>query len=136
MFKRKVAYYETDRMGIVHHSNYIRYFEEARLYWLEEHSLAYDTLESMGVMLPVVSVSANYYKPLKFGDTFSIETKLIHYTNTKITLSYQVKNATNGELCATGESVHGFVDNNFKPIALKRVYPQTFELFKNALITD
>lgn len=131
--ERKVAYYETDRMGIVHHSNYIRYMEEARLSWLEENGLAYDNLESMGIMLPVVSVDAQYIKTLKFGDIFNVTTKLIELTNVKITLSYEIRNSKTDELCTMGKSVHCFVNNDFKPIALKRVFPNIFELFKKSL---
>lgn len=132
--ERKVAYYETDRMGIVHHSNYIRYMEEARLSWLEQHGLAYDNLESIGIMLPVISVNAEYIKPLKFGDTFNITTKLIELSNVKIKLSYEVRNSGTGELCATGESVHCFVNNDFKPIAIRKTNPEIFQLFKSSLI--
>jgi len=132
--ERKVAYYETDRMGIVHHSNYIRYMEEARLSWLEENGLAYDALETIGIMLPVISVDAEYYKPLKFGDTFNITTKLIALTNVKITLSYEIKNSQTNQLCAIGKSSHCFVNNDFKPIAIKKTNPDIFKLFKDSLI--
>ena len=121
-------------MGIVHHSNYIRYMEEARLSWLEQHGLAYDNLESIGIMLPVISVNAEYIKPLKFGDTFNITTKLIELSNVKIKLSYEVRNSGTGELCATGESVHCFVNNDFKPIAIRKTNPDIFQLFKSSLI--
>jgi acyl-CoA thioester hydrolase len=131
--ERKVAYYETDRMGIVHHSNYIRYMEEARLEWLESNGLDYYQLESLGIMLPVVSVDAKYEKSLKFGDTFNVETKLLELTNVKLTLSYIVYNSSNGDVCCTGNSTHCFVNNDFKPIALKRVQPTLFEKFKALL---
>ena len=74
--ERKVTYYETDKMQIVHHSNYIRYMEEARLDWFENHGLDYSYLESIGIMLPVISVTAKYEKSLKFGDPFNVETIL------------------------------------------------------------
>jgi acyl-CoA thioester hydrolase len=131
--ERKVAYYETDRMGIVHHSNYIRYMEEARLEWLELHGLAYDNLENMGIMLPVISVSAEYRKGLKFGDTFNVTTTLTKLTNVKITLQYEIRNSSTNELCVTGESVHGFVNNDFAPIAIRKFYPEVFTLFKETL---
>jgi acyl-CoA thioester hydrolase len=131
--ERKVAYYETDRMGIVHHSNYIRYMEEARLEWLESNGLDYYQLESLGIMLPVVSVDAKYEKSLKFGDTFNVETKLLELTNVKLTLSYIVYNSSNGDVCCTGNSTHCFVNDDFKPIALKRVQPTLFEKFKALL---
>lgn len=128
--ERKVAYYETDRMGIVHHSNYIRYMEEARLSWFEENGIPYDTLESMGIMLPVISVNAEYHKPLKFGDSFKIVTKLTNLTNVKMSLSYEIKNSYTNEICAIGESFHCFVNNDFKPIAIKKLYPQILNAFK------
>ncbi|MGN1411802.1 MAG: acyl-CoA thioesterase [Oscillospiraceae bacterium] len=131
--KRKVAYYETDRMQIVHHSNYIRYMEEARLSWFEEHNLDYHNLESMGIMLPVVSVNAKYKKPLHFGDTFEVETTLTEVTNVTIKLEYVIKNSSNGDVCCIGESIHCFVDNTFKPIALKKVNPQLLNTFKKCL---
>ena len=48
-FKRQVNYYETDRMGVVHHSNYLRYLEEARYVWMEEMGLPYPEFEKQGV---------------------------------------------------------------------------------------
>lgn len=131
--ERKVAYYETDRMGIVHHSNYIRYMEEARLSWLEEKGLNYQQLESMGIMLPVISVDANYKKSLKFGDTFKIITTLKELTNVKIRFEYVIKNALSDEICCTGESSHCFVNNDFKPMALRKTYPDIFKIFQQCL---
>ena len=50
---RKVQYYETDRMGIVHHSNYIRWFEEARIFYMEKMGYSYSEMEKTGIMIPV-----------------------------------------------------------------------------------
>ena len=55
-YSRSVNYYETDQMGIVHHSNYIRYFEEARLHRMDEIGLSYSGLEELGVIIPVTFV--------------------------------------------------------------------------------
>ena len=70
-YSRSVNYYETDQMGIVHHSNYIRYFEEARLHWMDEIGLSYSGLEELGVIIPVTFVDCRYKNPVRFGDTIS-----------------------------------------------------------------
>lgn len=131
--ERKVAYYETDKMQVVHHSNYIRYMEEARLDWFERHGLNYEYLEKAGIMLPVVSVNAKYEKPLKFNDTFNVTTTLTELTNVKVKMEYVIKDSSTGNICCTGESTHCFVDENFKPIALRKVHPEIFDLFKSSL---
>ena len=66
MYRRKVFYYETDQMGIVHHSNYIRWFEEARIDYMEQLGLGYDKMEEQGIISPVLSVEASYLRMLLF----------------------------------------------------------------------
>ena len=70
---RKVNYYETDKMGITHHSNYVRYMEEARLYFLDELGWSFDKLEEEGISSPVISISCNYKKTTTFPDEIHIE---------------------------------------------------------------
>ena len=72
-YQRKVHYYETDQMGIVHHSNYVRWFEEARTDLLSQAHLDYEKLEEMGVFTAVLGYSCVNHKPARFGDTFSIQ---------------------------------------------------------------
>ena len=76
MYRRKVFYYETDQMGIVHHSNYIRWFEEARIDYMEQLGLGYDKMEEQGIISPVLSVEASYLRMLHFGDSVEIESWL------------------------------------------------------------
>ncbi|MBR1873381.1 MAG: acyl-CoA thioesterase, partial [Eubacterium sp.] len=73
IYKHKVNYYETDRMGITHHSNYIRWMEEARVFYLAEVGWDYDRLEELGVVSPVLSVSAQYIKTTTFPDDITID---------------------------------------------------------------
>lgn len=73
LLERKVNYYETDMMGVVHHSNYIRWFEEARISWMEEGGVPYSEVEANGIQMPVVGVLCDYKVPAKFGDTVCIE---------------------------------------------------------------
>ena len=73
-YLHKVQYYETDRMGITHHSNYIRWMEEARTDMLDQIGWGYDRLEEMGIISPVVSVEAQYRHTTTFHDTVVIRT--------------------------------------------------------------
>ena len=67
-----VRHYETDQMGIVHHSNYIRYFECGRNAMLKDLDMPMEKVESSGVMMAVVAVDAKYKVPAKLGDSLRI----------------------------------------------------------------
>ena len=72
IFERKINYYETDKMGVVHHSNYIRFFEEARCKFLEDSSLPYDMLEANDIMSPVLGFNCIYKHHVTFNDLIEI----------------------------------------------------------------
>ena len=84
IYTRPVHYYETDRMDCVHHSNYIRWFEEARIHFMSENGFPYEGLEAAGIVSPVLSVEANYHAMCRFGDTVEIAVDLAAYTGTLI----------------------------------------------------
>ena len=67
-----VRYYETDQMGIVHHSNYIRYFECGRNAMLKDMGLPMEKVEEAGVMMAVVAVECRYRTPARLGDTLKV----------------------------------------------------------------
>lgn len=118
-FKRSVRYYETDQMGIVHHSNYVRFFEEARTEWFDEVDLNYDEMEKDGIMIPVLGYTCENKKPLHFADVFEVSLKLESFNGVRFRVSYEVRSEKNGDLCATGETSHCFVDKNMMPIRVK-----------------
>lgn len=119
----KVQYYETDRMGITHHSNYIRWMEEARLEFLASLGWGYDKLESMGVISPVVNVSCEFKKTTTFPDEIEIDLRIKEYRGVRLILSYEMRNRGNGETAALGESGHCFLDERGVPIILKKRFP-------------
>ena len=129
-FERKVNYYETDRMGIVHHSNYIRFFEESRNYYMEENDLPYEKIEEAGILIPVLSVEAEYKKPFRFGETMVITEWLTSFSQVKFEIVYEISNKETGEVCITGRSRHGFVDEQLKPVRLKKDYPEIYQVFE------
>ncbi|MDO5387688.1 MAG: thioesterase family protein [Clostridia bacterium] len=126
---RKVQYYETDKMGIVHHSNYIRWFEEARIAYMAERGYEYNKLEEKGIMIPVLGVSAVYKSGAKYGDTVRIRVQINKITAVKLSFSYEVTDNDTGELRTTGTSDHCFVDNDFKPCSIKKKMPDFYEEF-------
>lgn len=112
----RVKYYETDKMQYVHHSNYAKYFETARIEWLRAIGISYKNMEDEGVMLPVVNLNTNFKKPAKYDDELTITTTLKQTPDVKIIFIYKVHNQDN-ELLTTGETTLVFVDSvKNKPI--------------------
>ena len=86
-YRRKVHYYETDRMQVVHHSNYIRWMEEARIEALDALGVSYVEMEAKGIISPVLSVECHYRSMSRFGETVRVETKLTEVTRVSYSLS-------------------------------------------------
>ena len=105
-----VRYYETDQMGIVHHSNYIRYFECGRSDMMQKYGLPIEVIEQEGVMLPVVSVEAHYKIPARMGDTIRIVSHIGKVPMAKLEVDSEIYNQ-DGVLLCTGKVVLGFIDS-------------------------
>ena len=130
IFPRKPNYYETDKMGIVHHSNYIRWFEEARIAYMEEKGYPYEKMEEMGVMIPVTGVDCKYKIPVKFGQEVLIYTKIDFFDGIRLTISYEIRDKLTDNVHITGHSGHCFVDaGTFRPIRLNKAHPEMAEIF-------
>lgn len=132
-YRHKVQYYETDGMRIVHHSNYIRFMEEARCDLMEQHGYPYARLEAMGVSIPVLSVSCDYKSATRFGETLVIGVAVTALSPTRMTVEYELRDDATGELRATGETRHCFLSKGGRPISLKHDMPEFFQYFKHLL---
>lgn len=119
-YRRKVKYYECDRMGITHHSNYVRYMEEARIELLEQLGYGFEKIEADGVVSPVVSLSCEYRKPTTFRDDIEIDVRVAEMTTLKLRFAYTM--TCRGETVFTAESTHCFLENG-KPVSLMERYP-------------
>lgn len=104
-----VRYYETDQMGIVHHSNYIRYFECGRNAMLAEYDIPIEKVEQAGVMMPVVAVECRYRTPARMGDTLRIVSMLDTLPTAKAVIRSDIYNQA-GDLVCTGSVTLGFID--------------------------
>lgn len=128
-YQHKTQYYETDQMKIIHHSNYIRWFEEARSDFMEQLGLSYAEMENMGIIVPVLSISADYKSMVRFGETVTITIKVMTYNGVKLELAYEISDAETNELRTTGSSLHCFLNETGRPISLKRKRPDLHEMF-------
>ena len=119
-YHHKVKYYECDRMGITHHSNYVRFMEEARIDHLEQLGYGFDRLEAEGVTSPVVSISCNYRKPTTFNDVVEIRTVIKEIKAARLTIEYTM--TVGADMVFTGESVHCFIENG-RPVRIEERFP-------------
>lgn len=122
-----VRYYETDQMGIVHHSNYIRYFECGRTAMLKELGLPIERIEEAGVMLPVVSVECRYKTPALLGDTLRIVTSVDEVPRARLVIRNEVYNPSDQLVCE-GSVTLGFIDSNTRrPVRCPEMLVKIFE---------
>lgn len=131
-YERQVYYYETDRMDCVHHSNYIRWFEEARIHFMRELGFSYEGLEEGGVLSPVLKAEAEYRAMCRFGETVLIETRIERYTGTRIVFSYTVRDKAAGALRCVGKTAHCFLKDG-RPVMLRKAMPEYDEKVRKAL---
>jgi len=125
-YRHKVQYYETDQMGVVHHSNYIRWMEEARIDFLSQIGWDYKTLEEMGIISPVTAVACKYKTSAAFADVITISVQIEEFRGVKLKLQYEMKNAAEQLVCE-GQSEHCFLTREGTIISLKREYPEIYQ---------
>ena len=134
-----IRYGETDMMGIVHHANYVLYFEDARTRLLEELGYPYERIEREGFQSPVVSVELHYGKPLHYGDKPVVRTKVAALTQMKVVFSYEIFESqeameSGAKPSCRGKSVHCIVEAaTFKPVSMKKATPELYLLYQEAL---
>ena len=108
-FKFRVWYKDTDQMGIVHHSNYICYYEAARSELLRSFGSSYaDMEEKAGVMMPILEVHSKYLRPAHYDELITVRISLRELPKARITFEYEIYNEA-GELLNTGSTVLGFI---------------------------
>ena len=127
----KVKYYETDKMGITHHSNYIRWMEEARVDYLDQIGLGYKKMEEDGIISPVIGVECDYKVSTTFDDRVEIDVKVEEFKGVKLIIGYVMTNIDTNEVVLIGRTKHCFLDKDSKPIILKKSYPEIDKKFRD-----
>jgi acyl-CoA thioester hydrolase len=110
--KFRVRYVETDRMKVVHHKNYLVWFEAARIEMLDQIDLPYAGVEAQGFFIPVLSATVDYKQPAFFDDRIEVHLFLREKPRARFRFDYEVWR--DGERLATGHTTHGFMDANGK----------------------
>lgn len=121
-YQHTVQYYETDRMGITHHSNYIRWMEEARVDYLAQLGWGLEKLEALGAVSPVTELEAHYHKNTTFPEVITIWVTMEEMTGVRVRLRYVMKNE-GGAVVFEGTSRHCFLDQAGHILRLKKAFP-------------
>ncbi|MPL63507.1 putative esterase [bioreactor metagenome] len=125
--REKVRFVETDMMGVVHHSNYFRWFEMGRVEYLRQAGILLTTMMEEGILFPITDVSCKYHASAKFDDYILIETKLAEVSRVKMIFSYEVHRESDGVLLATGQTTNLFTGNSGKIVRLPAHYYSKLE---------
>ena len=128
----KIQYYETDKMGVTHHSNYIRWMEEARVDFMEKIGWSYTVLEENGIISPVTSIECKYVAGTTFAETISVETSIEELKNVKVRINYVMKNEE-GKIVCKGASEHCFLDSNGTFISIAKKFPGFYEALSRSM---
>lgn len=120
----KVHYYETDKMGVTHHSNYVRWMEEARVDFLDQIGYGYAKMESEGIISPVIGIECEYKKTTTFDDEICIQPEIESYNGIKLVIRYTMTNVQTGDFVLKGKSKHCFLTKEGKPLSLRKQFPE------------
>ena len=131
-----VRYAETDRMGIMHHSRYYPWFEVARGDFIKQFGGSYRELEESGILMPLTETHSKYIQGLKYDEEAVILCKLAELSVAKCKFEYEVYRISDNKLVNTGYTKHGFVDESFRPVNLKKKNPKVWELLENLVYSE
>lgn len=127
-YRHEVKYYECDRMGITHHSNYVRIMEEARVDYLDQLGYGFDRIEAEGVVSPVVSIQCNYKSPTTFKDIVEVAVTISHISELKFDFSYEMR--VGDKLVCTAQSTHCFTENG-RPVIIAKRLPELYKAIQS-----
>lgn len=126
--KTQVSFYETDMLGVVHHSNYLRYFEDTRIQWIQERSLTPYHAPQADLTLAVIESSCQYRRPAFYGDELYITMQVRLQKRLKILIRYvMTSNRYGDQIIATGMTLHVAIDNQLKICRLPEPFRQVLE---------
>ncbi len=114
--KVRVIYADTDAMGIVYHTNYIKWFEIGRSEILRQFGLPYAEIEAMGYNLPVTEVSCRYLSPARYDEIVVIDTEIDYVRNASIKFNYIIWDERQEKKLVEGESVHACINSKRKVV--------------------
>ena len=105
----RVQYYETDQMGVVHHSNYIRYFEVGRTELIRRLGMSYKDLEDSGTVMPITNVEVRYFYPARYDELLRVKIVVKEMPKVRMVFFYEIYNEE-GKLLADGSTTLAFLN--------------------------
>jgi acyl-CoA thioester hydrolase len=129
----RVRYGETDKMGVVHHSVYALYFEEARTELMRACGIRYAGLEASGWLLPLIDLGMEFKRGPRYDDVVVLEAWLVEATRVRLKIRYRMFRKADGELLATGHTHHVSTDPDLRP---RRLPPEVHAAFREALVGE
>lgn len=139
---KRVIYQETDRMGVVHHANYVTWFEIARTEWMRAKEIVYRELEEKGLLLPVLNVTIDYGASAYYDDCIAIFTKVSKANAIRLQFAYDVRRIKAEEMAGTdsfvdepfgekltsGTTDHMWVNKDWKPVRIHKTFPDVYDV--------
>ena len=132
VYTHKVQYYETDMMGVAHHSNYIRWMEEARVDFMDQLGFPYAEMEANGIFSPVKALSCEYTHSCCFGEEIRIAVNVESFNGVVMTIRYEMKNQK-GESVCSARSEHVFLNQEGHFVRLKRDLPEFCSIIERVI---
>ena len=130
--KDRVRFVETDLMGVVHHSNYLRWFEMARVEYLRTANVLLPDLIADGILFPITEVQCKYRQSAYFDEMIRVEATLVDFSRAKLCFSYRVVRETDNVLLAEGTTQNVFTDEKGRVIRLPQLYFERIEAVRQA----
>ena len=123
-----IRYYETDQMGFVHHSNYLRYFELARIEWISSLGFSYQKMEERGYLMPVINANIEFKRPLTFGNSFRVKIQSKEIPKVKFELIYEII-LDKDIIVARGSTILAFLSShNLKAVRCPKFFSDLFRI--------
>lgn len=148
----RVYYKDTDQMGVVHHGNYVNWFEIGRTEMMEEAGFAYHDIENRGLLLPVLHMDLDYHKSAGYNEWVAIYTKVASFSPIRLQFDYEVRRMEKGtftekveqsespgrntgceptgERLVSGSTMHMWLNDNWKPARIDKIAPDIFALLQ------
>lgn len=114
--KIRVTYADTDAMGIVYHTNYIKWFEVGRTEFFREIGVVYADIEASGYYLPLSEAHCHYITPARYDEILVVETEIVYIRRASIKFSYTIMDENREREIAEGYTLHAFTNRNGKII--------------------
>lgn len=124
----RVRYKETDQMGVVHHTNYIVWFELGRTDLLRQLGLSYRELEDRGILLPVVDLTCRYAEAARYDDEIRVLTRIAEINPGKVVFAYEIRRQSDNARLARGTTTHLWVNREMKRMNIQRTFPELYEM--------